>query len=348
MRYSNVCIESFAYVLPDTVVTSDELERRLAPVYDRLKLPYGRLEMMTGIRERRFFAPGTLPSQVSAQAAEKALAASSVRREDIGCLIHASVCRDFLEPATATVVHHRLGLPHSAIVFDISNACLGMLNGVIEIANRIELGQIEAGLVVAGENGAPLVETTIQSFLNDTTVTRQSFKESFASFTIGSGAAALVVAHRDLAGERRRLAGGAARADTSANDLCRGDVDMGMGAGSRPIMRTGSEELMKAGCALAAETWKEASAALGWTGADVSRFFCHQVGAAHSRLMYESCGLDRSKDFSTYEFLGNMGSVSWPITMAIAAERGLVKPGDRVMLMGIGSGVNCIMLGVEW
>src|SRR2546425_13351053 len=61
MRYSTVCIESIGYELPKHVVTSAEIEARLAPLYDRLQLPYGRLEMMSGIRERRFLGGGGEP-----------------------------------------------------------------------------------------------------------------------------------------------------------------------------------------------------------------------------------------------------------------------------------------------
>ena len=55
-----------------------------------------------------------------------------------------------------------------------------------------------------------------------------------------------------------------------------------------------------------------------------------------------------SRDFSTFEHLGNIGTVSLPLTAALAEERGFLTPGDRVALLGIGSGLNCLMLGVEW
>ena len=58
MRYQNVCIETFAHTLPDEVVTSAQIESRLEPLYTRLRLPEGRLELMTGIAERRFWPPG--------------------------------------------------------------------------------------------------------------------------------------------------------------------------------------------------------------------------------------------------------------------------------------------------
>ena len=161
MKYQNVCIEAVSYTLPTEIVTSDEIEARLEPLYRRLRLPQGRLELMTGIRERRFWAPGTLPSVKSVETAAKALHASDIDKRFIGALIHASVCRDYLEPATACGVHHQLGLPAECVVYDVSNACLGILNGIVQLANMIELGQVRAGIVVGTESSRQLVETTI-------------------------------------------------------------------------------------------------------------------------------------------------------------------------------------------
>ena len=152
MLYQNVCLEAFAYTLPDEVVTSAEIEALLEPLYTRLHLPEGRLELMTGITERRFWPRGTLVGQKSAETAEKALRIAGVDKQQIGALVHGSVCRDFLEPATACGVHHRLGLPERCAVYDVSNACLGLLNGVVQVANMIELGQIRAGVVVGTGN----------------------------------------------------------------------------------------------------------------------------------------------------------------------------------------------------
>src|SRR5580693_4365905 len=138
MRYRHVSIAAVCHTLPPEVVTSAEIEARLRPVYERLGLPEGRLELMTGIRERRFFPRGTRPGQVSAQTARRAIDQSGIDRRYFGALIHGSVCRDQLEPATASFVHHDTGLPPSALVLDISNACLGLLNGMILIADMIE------------------------------------------------------------------------------------------------------------------------------------------------------------------------------------------------------------------
>ena len=113
-----------------------------------------RLELMSGIQERRFFPPGTRPSSVAAAAGADLLERTGFDRDRVGALIHASVCRDFMEPATASVVHARLELSPRCTVFDLSNACLGAVNAMTVVASQIERGEIEAGLVVAGGNGA--------------------------------------------------------------------------------------------------------------------------------------------------------------------------------------------------
>ena len=349
MRFKNVYIEALACHLPDNIVTSDDIEKRLAPVYERLKLPYGRLEMMTGIKERRFWNPGTSPSQVSSIAGKLAIVNSGINQEDIGCLINASVCRDFLEPATAALVHHNLGLPKNTLVYDISNACLGVLNGMINIANMIELGQIQAGLVVAGENGGPLVDSTIESLLNNPSLTRSEIKASFASLTIASAAVGVVLVHKDLTQNKHRLLGGYSQAASQFNNLCRGNDDSKTQIDNwLPLMKTDAETMMREGCGLAGQTWDHTKNILEWVNDDVNHVFCHQVGHGHRKLLYETLSLELEKDFSTLEYLGNTGAASLPSTLALGAEKGLLESGDRIALLGIGSGLNSLMLGVEW
>jgi acyl-CoA:acyl-CoA alkyltransferase len=348
MYFEKVCIEGLGYHLPDNIVTSEEIENRLAPLYDRLKLPQGRLELMSGIRERRFWDKGVLPSEVATLAGKKAIANSGVEPEQIGCLISASVCRDFIEPSTASIIHNNLKLPAEAFVFDVSNACLGVLNGMSIIATMIEQNQINAGLVVAGENGGPLVNHTIETLLANKDISRSEVKSSFASLTIGSSAVGIVLTHEKLAKQNHRLVGGVSIAETQFNHLCRGSGDSGAGGEWSPLMNTDSETLMKEGCRLAGITWARTREVLGWTNEEIRRVFCHQVGKGHRKLMYENIGLDLEKDFSTLEFLGNTGSASLPTTLAMGVEKNILKPGDKAALLGIGSGLNCLMMGIEW
>jgi 3-oxoacyl-[acyl-carrier-protein] synthase III len=349
MRYEKVCLESFGYELPANATTSVSLEERLAPIYNRLNLRYGRLEMMTGIRERRFWDDGVTPSQAAVKAAEKAISTSAVNKEDIGCLLHTSVSRDFLEPATATLVHDSLGLPPTATIFDISNACLGFINGMVTLANMIELGQVKAGVVVGCESSKRLIDTAIDGILTDPDITREKLKPAFATLTLGSGAVAAVLTHSSLSKDGHRILGGVTRAASQHNGLCRIEADTCFSdPGILPEMHTDSTQLLKNGAKLAPDTWEATKQELGWKDSDVDKFFTHQVSAVHSRLLFKTLGLDEAKDFSTVEYLGNIGSVSLPITMAIGIDQGRLKAGDKVAMMGIGSGLVCLMLGLEW
>ncbi len=344
MRFENVCIESLAVALPGEIWTSAQIEERLRPLYERLKLPAGRLELMTGIRERRMWPAGTRPSDASAAAGKAVLAKSALTAAQVELFIHAAVSRDMLEPATASFAHRKIGLPGTAQIFDVSNACLGFLNSLTVAAGLIESGQIRCALVVAGENGRPLVEQTIATLL-ERPLSRNEIKPYFANLTIGSGAVAAVVCHRSLVqGRAHRLLGGVARAATQHSELCQGDTH---GAESL-AMQTDSEQLLLAGVALAQETWGGFTGAGGWAGDSFDRFICHQVGSTHRRLLYEKLGLDLAKDFSTFETLGNTGSVALPATLAAALDAGAIREGNRVGLLGIGSGLNCLMLALEW
>ena len=222
IHYSHVCLDTFGYELPPRKITSQEIEERLAPLYDRLRLPSGRLELMSGIRERRLWPDGTRPSEAATYAGKKVLANTSIEPQDVECLIFTSVSRDMMEPATASFVHNNLGMSSSCLIFDISNACLGFLDGMVMLANMIELGQVRNGLVVSGETAEDLLESTLLSLLADQTLTRKSIKPAFASLTIGSGSMGLLMRRAESSEKKPRLVCGAWKANTIHSDLCHG------------------------------------------------------------------------------------------------------------------------------
>lgn len=334
-----------ACVIPPERVASTDIEARLAPLYERLRLPEGRLELMTGIRARHFWPHPIRPSEAAAEAGAKALAQSAFGPGDIDLLMHCGVCRDRLEPATAAYVHGLLGLGPATQIADISNACLGFLNGLVFAGGLIESGQIRRALLVSGENGRPLLEHTIRSLLEGPH-TRKSVKPYFANLTIGAGAVAAVLCHHDDLDRGRdtlALLGGGCRTDSAANKLCEGDS-----AGTDGLaMLTEAEALLDAGIALAESTWKDFLPSLGWSVETPSRVVCHQVGRAHQRRLLEALGIDPAKDFVTYPEMGNVGSVSLPLTLAQAVEAGAIARGQTAALLGIGSGLSCLMVGVE-
>lgn len=348
MRFAKTCLESFGYLVPDEVITSDEVERRLEPLYRRLRLPEGRLELMTGIQQRRVWPQGMLPSEGSIQSGRRAIEVAGIDRRHIGALVHGSVCRDHLEPATACRVHHELELPAECAIFDVSNACLGLLTGMIQVANMIELGQIRAGIVVGTEDSRPLLETTIDSLNANSSLTRSQIKLAVASLTIGSGSCAAVLVDQSLSQTGNRLMGGAVRANTAHHELCQSGRDEAVASGMQPLMQTDAETLMNEGIATGVATFTEFLSEIAWDRSQIDRVICHQVGNAHRKLMLESLELDLDRDYATLQWLGNTGSVALPMTMAIACETGFVQSGDHVAMLGIGSGINCLMLGAQW
>ncbi len=344
IHYSKVRLHTFGYALPPRVLTSAEIEKQLFPVYERLKLPLGRLELMSGIRERRLWEQGTRPSEAGARAGREVLRKGGISPETIECLIFTSVCKDMMEPATASFVHDSLGISPHCLIFDISNACLGFLDGMVMLANMIELGQVKNGLVVSGETAEGLIDSTIRALLADTSLNRKSIKPAFASLTIGSGAMALYMTESEGKTAEIRLVHGTWRANTQYSNLCHG----GQSSTEATLMETNSEELLHRGVETAAATWKDFSSYPGWSGKEIDSFFCHQVGSAHAKLLFDQLGLQAGKNFETLQNMGNVGSVSAPITMAMAIEQEIFHPGCKGALLGIGSGINCLMLGVEW
>lgn len=347
MNFENVVIAGIEAYLPEEVLSSADIERQLKPLYEGLKLPEGRLELMTGIKERRVWPRGTRPSSLSIKAANNLFKRySHLDRKEMDLLIHSSVCRDFLEPSTASVVHAGLELSPNAMIFDLSNACLGMVNSMVVAAHMIERKQIKYALIVSGENGGPLLEETIAT-LNDKfqkgEINRKSVKKFFANLTIGSAATAIVLSHRDLHPKAPRILGGVVQTDSSANILCQGD-----GNPNQLMMETDSEALMHKGVALATTNWNLAKENLGWSEADVDWTLTHQVSKAHEELTLTTLGLEKTNTHRTYPFLGNTGSSALPVTLYSLVQENQMKTGDKVALMGIGSGLTSIILGLEW
>jgi 3-oxoacyl-[acyl-carrier-protein] synthase III len=346
MKYSKVCIESFGYELPPNVVTSEDLEQRLAPLYEKLHFQKGQLEAITGIRERRFWDPDFRMSEGAVIAARKALENAQFDPRQVDMLIYGGVCRDDLEPATACAVADALGLESRALVYDVSNACLGILNGMAQVANAIELGQATSGLVVSCESARQIVDITIDRLLQAPRL--DVFRNTVATLTGGSGAVAVLLTRLSASGNGHRLVGGAARNAVAHHRLCRWGPDTGIPASGLHIMETDSVGVLNNGVPLGVDTFRDLRGELGWDETRPDKIICHQVGATHQRTILEAIGMPDSSDFTTFRYLGNIGTVSLPITAAIAAERGFLQPGDAVGFLGIGSGLNCLMLGIEW
>ena len=308
LRYNRVRIAAFGYELPPHVIASEDLEARLSTLYRALHLKPGQIEALTGIAERRWWDPGFAMRTGAARAATKALDAAGVDAGRIQMLVYAGVCRDHLEPATACAVAHNLGLPPEALVYDVSNACLGVLNGMIQVADAIEVGRIRAGLVVSCESARAIVDLTIARLNAEPTM--DNFKRCIATLTGGSGAVAVLLTDESLGTPGHRLAGGVVKNAVVHHELCRWGTDTDNPAHGSMRMDTDALGVLAHGVALGRDAYHDFVAAMRWPDGQPDKVVCHQVGATHQASVLEAIGIGKEKDFTTFTFLGNIGTVS--------------------------------------
>ncbi len=348
MKYSRVFVDTIAYEMAPIVVTSAQLEDRLAPLYQKLHIPHGQLKSLTGIEERRWWAEGYRVTDGAIAAASKAIAESGIHVSDIGAVVYTGVCREDFEPSTACRVAHKLGIGGPVTIHDISNACLGIMSGILDVANRIELGQIKAGLVVSCESARDIVDTTIETMLEEQTMA--CYARSIATLTGGSGAAAILLTDGSLKlkTDPHQLLGGVSGSAPEHHDICHWGLKSVGHHLYKEVMETDAVAVLRHGVDLALETWDYIVSEYQWMVDQVDKVICHQVGESNQRNVLKAIGIAPESSYSTFRHLGNMGTVSVPITAALAQEDNFLKKGDRVAFLGIGSGLSCMMLSLLW
>ncbi len=339
MAHEDTTIESVAYELPPHRISSAWIEEQISGLLSRLRIPHGQILGLTGIRERRFWDTGVTPSAVATLAARKAIDKAGINPQDIGVLISTSVCKDYIEPSVACIVHGNLKLSPHCLNFDVGNACLAFINAINIISLMIKSGQIQYGLIVDGEGSREVVESTIR-LLNADSANIQSVSDHFATLTLGSGAAAMVLCGSKNSRTGHVINASVSLAATEHSGLCRGQRDQ---------MITNAPTLLINGVKLAQRTWQLACEKIkNWSDATIQHYIPHQVSQRNMDALNQKLGLTPEKQYLTFPFLGNVGPAAIPITLALAEEDGRLKPGDHVALMGIGSGLNCTMMSVTW
>ncbi|MEO7398920.1 MAG: 3-oxoacyl-ACP synthase III [Ilumatobacteraceae bacterium] len=317
------------------VITSDWIDEQLQETYDRCGLHGGLLAELAGIKERRWWPEDVRFEETAAMAGRKAIEASGVDPAEIGLLISTSVCKHHLEPSVACAVHDSLGLSTACNNFDLANACLGFVNAMHLASTAIDAGFIKYALIVDGEGSRATQLATIRRLQKDTATAVDVFDE-FASLTLGSGAAAMVLASMDRHPDAHRVVGGVVRAATQHNKLCVGDLEQ---------MTTDTRRLLEAGLDLGEACWNDATIDFDWADG-MDRYIIHQISSVHTRLMCERLKIDPDKVPLTYPYYGNVGPAAIPITLA--AEAPSISAGERVLCMGVGSGLNMSFTELVW
>lgn len=335
LTHRNVGVLVVEAVEAPEVVTSAWIDEQLADAYRRTGLKPGTLSELAGIEARRWWPDGMPFDEAAALAGRAALDASGIDPKRVGMLVSTSVSKHHLEPSIACAVHHRLDLASGCLNFDVGNACLGFINGMQIAASAIDAGAIDYALIVDGEGSRFIQEATIERLQRPTTEAADIFAE-FASLTLGSGAAAAVLCRQSEHSEAHRLVGGVARAATQHNGLCVGDLDR---------MQTDTHGLLHAGLELGEAAWKQAGRDFDWE-VGMDWYIIHQISQVHTRMMIERLGVDPNKVPLTFPHYGNVGPASIPITLAGVADQ--IQVGERVLCMGIGSGLNTSLTEIVW
>ena len=108
-------------------------------------------------------------------------------------------------------------------------------------------------------------------------------------------------------------------------------------------MRTDTKALLDAGLQVSKLAWGDAEER-GWM--EVDRYILHQISQVHTTMLCERLGIDIAKVPLTFPFLGNVGPASIPITLSREADS--LSAGDKVLLLGIGSGINAMGIELTW
>lgn len=346
MFYDKVVIESFGYEIPEIILTSREIQHRLNRLLSKKAFKEEKFEEVTGIRERRLWPMDFNLDDAAVKASEKALASADTKPKEIGMVIYAGVYKTLLEPATACGIASKLGIPENAQVYDISNACLGVMNGIVQVANAIELNQINAGLVVTCESSREIIESMFRYLEINNAM--ETIQKSFATFTLGSAAIAVVLKNEKHSIQGHKLVSSEIGNAVRYHELCWIKQRCQTENFNDPIMQTDSVALFKLGEEPVLKVYLDFKKKMNWDENKPDKIIFHQIGKINHTYFHRATKIPLERGFETFSYLGNTASVALPITAAIAEERNFLRKGDQVCFAGMGSGINAIMLGLDW
>lgn len=333
---ARVRLASLAAALPERERTSEELEAMILAASPGFRLRRGTIAARTGIVARRVAADHEQCSDLAVAAARRAMDDAGVFPEDIDLLVFAAAGQDLIEPATSHIVQVKLGT--DCQVFDVKNACNSFLNGIQLAESLIRGGRVRTALVTTGE----ICSRAVRWHVRDA----EEFRTHFPSYTMGdAGAAAVLVASEDDRGIR--YAGFAARSahwplatiPAGGSMHPRGD-EFAYLRGDGPALK---DAFVTHGPPMLRRLLREADLSLE----DMDRIFVHQVGVPYHHEMLAATGIPAERVDCVVPRFGNMASASIPVAHALAVAEGRVRPGDRVMWLGMASGISVGVLVLE-
>lgn len=331
-------IKSTGIYLPEERVTTQTLMREIDSE-NRFGVSHDWLQRVTGIKEKRVTPPNVLPSDMAVTAAKEAMDRAKITAREIDAIIYTGLTRDYLEPATAHIVQAKLGALR-AMVFDISNACHGFMNGIHVMDALIATGQVRNGLVVTGEQGSLFTRQAIDALKN--TTEREQLTALAANLTVGDAGAAMIIGPKTIPDYGFKAfmlqsQGQHAGLCTVGGPLTQGpaltDMPAIMAEGAKLIPKMFHEFLYKR---------------LRWRVEELAKCLIHQVGTGALFKIHKLAGVPPSIMPKTVDVLGNLITANIPLNIHYCVVEQELRTGDKIYLSGSGSGISLSQAGVIW
>jgi 3-oxoacyl-[acyl-carrier-protein] synthase-3 len=325
-RLTGIQIVGTGSFLPDNVVTNDALAS--------LGCDAEWIIQRTGIRERRHAPPEMSTSDMAVAAAENCLASSDVPRDEIDLLVLATLSPDYLLPATAPGVQHRLGLNCAAM--DVNAACAGFMYALVTGMQYVATGASKYALVIGSDTNSRVMnpddKKTYPLFgdgAGAVLVTKGSAEQGLLAYTLGADGSGERLLVRPEGGSRASIVPG-------------GEVSLGW------FVRMDGRPVFKWAVRLLQDSSQQVLDAAGYTKDDVRAWIWHQANVRILDAASDGMEIDRERVMCNLVRYGNTSAGSVPIALDEARREGRFTSGDLVLMCGFGGGLSWGTTLMRW
>ena len=317
--------------LPTDRISSDELMREIGT--RRFGIPENFISRKMGIIERRFATPESRPSDLAYAASVEAIEEAGIDPRHIDWIIFCGIDRDWIEPSTACRIQHLLGATNASCV-DVSNACLGFMNGLHMADTLIRSGSVENVLVCTGETQSNVALEMVERLRRCDD--KQFFRKTMGALTVGDAGGAMIIQRSDGNNGFHRFQ---FWTEGDKAELC--CIKEGRnGFEGQMIMGVISKAMVEIHSKHIDGTYLQS----GWKPSDVDKLYCHQVGREPHKQMANIARVPEDKAPITYHTMGNLTSATIPVNMYINRPR----RGEHILFMGAGSGLSVCQSGMTY
>ncbi len=297
--------------LPEKVLTNRDLEA-IVDTTDEW------IVARTGIRERHIAADHEFTSDLAAHAARRALEAAGRRPEDVDLILVGTSTPDMVFPSTACLVQAKLGVRRGA-AFDVQAVCSGFVYALAVADLFVRSGANRCALVIGAEIFSRILD----------------WKDRATCVLFGDGAGAVVLEASEQPGVlSSHLHADGRHADilNTPGHVCRGAIQ------GDPTLKMDGGAVFKLAVRVLEDSAREALAANAMTVADVDAYIAHQANVRILSHVSRKLGVPDARCVVTVDRHANTSAASIPLALDVAVRDGRVKPGDVVLLQGVGGG----------